>query len=405
MPEFSCRLATAAGEIFEKKFIAVDEASLRRDLDNQDLLVLDLRRRSTLWAQLAHLLRLQGVISGREFLFFNQEMRALIRAGLPIVPSLDILLERRKNKTFRAALVDVRDRVKGGESLSDAFAAQGDLFPRLYAASLASGERSGELASVLERFIAYSRNMLAVRRKLISALVYPVILLVLSFGLITLMIFFIIPKFSLFLADFNTDMPALTKAVVGFASACQRHWKLLLLTMAGSVVGFLLWQRSEAGQLALDRFKLRVPLIGGIVRDYAQNRFTRTLGTLQAGGIPLVTSLELAARAAGNKVFEVELLRAAEGVREGQSLWDSLAKTELISDITIQMVKVGESTGALDEMLQQASDFTDEEIDARLVRLISMVEPLMLIFMAFVVGLMLMSVYYPMIQVYGHSQF
>lgn len=405
MPEFSARVATVAGEVFEKSYVAVDETTLRRDLEAQDLLLLDLRQRNPLLQQLAHALHVTGRVSARDFLFFNQELRALIRAGLPIVPSLDILLERRKNKTFRAALVDIRDRVKAGEALSEAFTAQGELFPKLYAASLASGERSGELALVLERFVAYQHKVLAVRRKVTSALIYPLVLTVLCLGLVVLMVFFIVPKFKVFLTEFGTDLPWITRVVLAAAEFCQSHWQILATLIIGSVVGFLLWRRTEPGRVMLDRFKLRLPLIGGIVHDYAQNRFTRTLGTLQAGGIPLVTSLELAARAVGNAVFEQELRRVADKVREGQSLWNSLEQTGLLSDITIQMVKVGESTGALDEMLANASDFMDEEIDARLSRVVSMVEPLVLVFMAIVVAVMLLSVYYPMIQVYGKSKF
>jgi len=175
----------------------------------------------------------------------------------------------------------------------------------------------------------------------------------------------------------------------------------------GSVVAFLVfigwWGRTESGRMAIDRFKLKMPLSGKVISEYAQNRFTRTLGTLQAGGIPLVTSLDLAARAVGNVVFEHHLVEVARKVREGQPLWESLDETGLFSDITIQMIKVGESTGALDEMLESSSDFTDEEIDANLDRMMSLVEPLMLIFMAVVVGVMLFSVYYPLIQAYGQS--
>jgi len=166
---------------------------------------------------------------------------------------------------------------------------------------------------------------------------------------------------------------------------------------------FSWWTRTENGALAFDRIKLRIPLAGGIINQYCQNRFTRTLGTLQSGGIPLVTSLDLAARAVGNRVFERALLQVAGKVREGEPLWESLDKTKLISDLTVQMIKVGESTGALDEMLDNASDFTDEEIDANLERLMSMVEPLMLVFMAFVVAIMLLSIYYPLIQAYSQT--
>jgi len=403
MPEFVCRIAARSGEVFDKTYIGADEASVREQLESQDLLILDLRRRNPLVHSLLRSLHITGSIPGKDFLSFNQELRALIRAGLPIVPSLNILLERRKNKTFRDALIDIRDRIKGGEALSDAFAAQGDLFPSLYSTSLASGERSGELAAVIDRFIAYQKKIIGVRRKVISAMIYPLVLLVLATGLITLMVFFIIPKFNDFLVDFGTELPLITKIVVGFSLFAAGNWYYLLGGVGAAALALSWFSRTESGRLQIDRFTLRIPVIGTIVSEYAQNRFTRTLGTLQAGGIPLVTSLELSARAVGNAVFERRLLEVADRVREGESLWEQLDKTALFSDISIQMIKVGESTGALDEMLDSASNFTDEEIDAHLERMMALVEPLMLVFMAVVVAVMLLSIYYPLLQAYGQS--
>ena len=404
MPEFLCRVATPSGEVHERSYVSTDESALRRELEGQDLMLLSVRQRSSLFGGLAKLFSLKSRIAPRDFLLFNQEFSALIRAGLPIVTSLDILLERRKNETFRNALKDVRDRVKAGEALSEAFAAQGDMFPSLYASTLASGERSGELANVLTRFITYWHNLLKIRRTVVSAMIYPVILACLGAGLIALLIFFIIPKFSTFLKEMGADLPLISRIPIGIADFCTQNWQILLGVLITSVVGFVLWKRTPSGRLTLDRAKLRIPLIGSVVRNYAQNRFTRTLATLQAGGIPLVTSLELSAKAVGNLVYEAGLLEVAENVREGQSLWESLDEADLIEDIAVQMIKVGESTGMLVEMLTNCSDFTDEEIDASLQRIVSLVEPLMLIFMAVLVGFMLMAVYMPLIQAYGAAR-
>ena len=404
MPEFLCRVATGTGDVVERKYVASDEAALRRDLENQDLMLLDVRRSNPFLQQLARTLRIKGSISSREFLIFNKELSALVRAGLPIVPTLTILLERRKNVAFRHALMDVRDRVKSGESLSEAFGAQGDLFPPLYAASLASGERSGEMASVLTRFIDYTQRVLAIQRKVVSALIYPAILFTLSIGLVALMIFFIIPKFNEFLQDFGEELPLITQIIVGFALFCQQRWQIIVAGVVVGFLGYVAWQRTPSGRYTIDNVKIRMPVFGGIVRNYAQNRFTRTLGTLQAGGIPLVTSLELSTHAVGNVVFERELGVVTTKVREGESLWESLDKTGLISDINIQMIRVGESTGALVEMLENASEFTDEEIDTQLSRMVTMIEPVMLVFMAIIVATMLLSIYLPMIQLYGASQ-
>ena len=172
-----------------------------------------------------------------------------------------------------------------------------------------------------------------------------------------------------------------------------------------SVVSLLFWKRSETGRVMMDHFKMKVPLVGNIIQEYAQNRFTRTLGTLVAGGIPLVTSLELSARAVGNAVFETAILDSARKVREGRSLWESIEETELFSDIAVEMIKVGESTGSLEEMLSSASDFTDEEIDYKLTRMVSLFEPLLIVCMAVVVGGMLLALYLPLLRVYSQSRF
>ena len=401
MPQFLCRVATPSGEVIERSYVYADESSLRRDLEGQDLMLLSVRETNSLLGGLARLFSIRKRVSSRDFLLFNQEFSALIRAGLPIVSSLEILLDRRKNETFRTALQDIRDRVKSGEALSEAFEAQGDLFPSLYASTLASGERSGELAEVISRFITYWHNLLRIKRTVVSALIYPVILASLGLGLIALLIFFILPKFSLFLEEMNAELPLISRILIGIAEFSTQNWQILLVVLITSVFAFLFWRRTPGGRLALDRFKLRIPLVGTVVRNYAQNRFTRTLATLQAGGIPLVDSLELSAQAVGNLVYEAGLFEVSEKVRRGGSLWESLDETGLITDITVQMIKVGEATGMLVEMLTNCSDFVDEEIDAQLQRLVSLVEPLMLIFMAVLVGLMLMAVYMPLIQAYG----
>src|SRR4029079_16197293 len=284
------------------------------------------------------------------------------------------------------ALEDIRDRVRSGQSLSEGFAAQGELFPKLYASSLASGERSGELPTMLSRFVDYSKTVLAIRRKVVSALVYPAILLCLCTGMICLMFFYIIPKFREFIDTLGGELPLPTQILMGTSAFLASNWLVVLLITVTTTGAFLAWVRTAPGRLWMDGFKMKIPLVGSVIHDYAQTRFTRTLGTLVAGGIPLVNALELSARAVTNLVFERALLLVAERVREGQALWESLEKTHLLSDIAVEMVKVGESTGALDEMLNYASEFTEEEIDHKLSRVVTLIEPLMLIFMAVVGG-------------------
>jgi len=405
MAQFICRMALPTGEIVERTVVGENEAALRREFEDKDMLVLELRRQNALLTAFGDVVAVRQRIAAREFLFFNQEFSALLRAGLPILTSLDILIDRRKNVVFKKALENIRERVKGGESLSDAFAAQGDLFPKLYAASLASGERSGELPNVLKRYISYTRSIMTIQKKVVGALIYPAILVCVSIVIVVIMLFKVIPAFATLFATLGTTLPWQTEILVNTATFLQSMWKELLVITVGGVVAFLLWKRSPAGRIGFDRLKMRLPLVGGVIKDYAQNRFTRTLSTLLSGGIPLVTSLELAARAVGNYVFEKELLGVTVHVREGQPLWECLEKTGYVSEMAVEMVKVGESTGSLVEMLDNASEFSEEEIDYRLSKMVTMIEPLMLVFMAVIVTGMILAIYMPLFQAVGQSKF
>ena len=405
MTQFVCRMALPTGEIVERTMAAESETALRHELEDKDMLVLELRRQNPVLSAVTDAIKVRPRIAAREFLFFNQEFSALLRAGLPILTSLDILIDRRKNLVFKKALTDIRERVKGGEALSDAFAAQGELFPKLYPASLASGERSGELPSVLKRYIAYTRSIMSIRKKVVGALIYPAILLCVSIALISLMVFYVIPSFSGLFKDLGTDLPFITQFMMDSALFLQSQWKPIAALAVAGIVSFVVWQRSPGGRVGFDRLKMKLPVIGDVFRDYAQNRFTRTFSTLLSGGIPLVTSLELAARAVGNAVLEMELMAVTVKVREGQPLWESLERTGYITEMAVEMIKVGESTGALVEMLDNASEFSEEEIDYKLSKMVTLIEPIMLVFMALVVTGMLLAFYLPLIRAAGSSKF
>ncbi|HXI04113.1 MAG TPA: type II secretion system F family protein [Candidatus Saccharimonadales bacterium] len=405
MAEFVCKVGTPGGEILEQILTAESEEVVRQNFEARDYYVYSVRRKGGLdyLFDLSSLRRRH--ISSKEFLIFNQELASLIHAGLPIITSLQVLTERRKNPVFRQALMDVRDRVRSGAALSEAFEAQGELFPRLYCSSLASGERSGEIDSVLKRYIAYQKTVLAVRKKVISAITYPIILMVFAVGLVALLVTYIIPKFQAFFADFGAELPLITRIVVGTSAWVQAHILIILAVIVVTAISVTAWVRTPAGATKIDMWKLKVPLLGGVWRRYAISRFTRTLSTLIAGGIPLVASLDISARAVGNRIFEERMLGVGQKVREGESLWESLDKTGLVTDMAIEMIKVGESTGALEEMLGNVANFYDEEIDARLTTLVSLMEPAMLIFMAGVISVMLMAIYLPLIRSYSAAKF
>jgi type IV pilus assembly protein PilC len=404
MPEFIAKVGTSDGTVMERSFTAESEEALRSDLEGKDYLVFKVRKKGGVSGLLP------GFGPGRsvkmkEFLLFNQELAALIKAGLPIIASLEILTERRKNQAFRKALMDVRDKVRGGASLSEAFQEQGEMFPAIYSATLASGERSGEIASVLLRYIAYQKTILQLKRKVTTALIYPAILFVLMMVLIAILIVWVVPQFTEFYKDFGADLPLLTRALIGVSGFVTQKAIFMVALVALAAVLFRAWMRTPAGRLAIDRLVVRVPVVGGVFHRFAVSRFTRTLGTLIAGGIPAVTALLMSAKAVGNLEFEAKLIDVERKVREGSSLWESLEATALFNDIAIEMTRVGESTGSLHDMLANISDFYDEEIEARINTIMVFIEPVMLVVKGGFVVLIMLAIYLPLLRSYAQSTY
>src|SRR5881296_1547770 len=248
MPEFIAKVGTTDGVVMERTFTAESEEALRSDLQGRDYLVFAVRRKSG-WLDILPGFGSGRVVRMKEFLLFNQELAALIRAGLPIIASLEILIERRKNQTFKKALMDVRDKVRGGASMSEAFLEQGEMFPGIYAATLASGERSGEIANVLLRYISYQKTMQSLRRKVTSALIYPAILFVLMIGLIAILITWVVPKFTDFYKDFGADLPLLTRLLIGVSSFVTQNVIVLIVGVVVAVGAVRVWLQTPAGKM------------------------------------------------------------------------------------------------------------------------------------------------------------
>jgi type IV pilus assembly protein PilC len=395
MPQFSVKAGWPDGSVGDEALQAVDGAAARSEIERRGGHVFEVRRQGgfTLAGRTAR--RARGRVKMRDFLIFNQEMIALLKAGLPVVHSLEILLERQESPVLRRVLADVRDKINSGSSLSDAFASQGELFPRLYWTSLRAGEKSGEIETVLRRYLKYQKTVMALARKVGSTLVYPAILIALSVVLIGILMTFVIPRFSEFFTDFNAELPLLTRIVIGIATFLRQN----VLFIGGGLVagGFFVLRffRSAAGRQRLDALLLYVPVVGGILRRFAITQFTRSLATLLGGGTPLVPALENSSEAIGNRFISRRVGVVVGRVREGGELWQALDATGMFTNLTIEMIKVGESSGALEEMLGSVSDFYDEEIDMLLARVISFVEPAILVGMGLVVMTILLSVYLP----------
>ncbi|MDQ5858591.1 MAG: type II secretion system F family protein [Acidobacteriota bacterium] len=396
-PQFSVKTGWPDGSVAEESILAPDSKSARVEIERRGGHVFEVKR---------HGFVLPGGKGGRrgrvkmaDFLVFNQELIALLKAGLPVVRSFEILLERQESAALRAVLQDVKDRVNSGASISDAFAEQGDIFPRLYWTSLKAGEKSGEIEGVLRRYLKYQKTIIAISRKVVSTLVYPAILILLSTVLIGVLMTFVIPKFEEFFADFNADLPLLTVVVVGIAGFLRDN--VLWLFPAVVVAAWLGWKwiRTSAGRQWTDGVLLKLPFLGGLFQRFAITQFTRSLSTLLAGGTPLVPSLENAAEAIGNRHISRSVREVVPKVREGGELWQALDSTGIFTNLTIEMIKVGETSGALEEMLTAVSDFYDEEIDVLLGRVITLVEPAILVLMGGVIMTILLSVYLPIFRI------
>lgn len=401
--EFVCRVGTPDGRVVEEVRRAQDEVAARRDLERAGYRIFELRARGiNLRLPRLHLGR--GRLKLEDLLIFNQELASLLRAGLPLLQTLDLLIDRQRNAEFRTILEDVRRKVRSGSELSEAFRAQGDLFPPLYASTLTAGERSGELEQVIRRFVRYLKLVLQTRKRVVSALVYPTLLVFLSAAMITVMLVYVIPKFQVFYESLSVDLPWMTKLLLATSVFLQSNVFVIAALIAGAVVGIRAWRRTPSGRRHIDRIKVSLPLVGSILHRFSISEYCRSLSTLLAGGLPLITSLEVSTGAVGNIFLRTRLEPVVGRVREGAALHDALAETSIVPELTVDMVRVGEATGALDEMLGNASDFFDEEIETKIQRLLSLVEPLMLVFMGLIVSMLLVSMYLPLFSVLGKIQ-
>jgi type IV pilus assembly protein PilC len=393
MPEFILRVGTPDGEVVERQVVAASLRAAREEMRRQGLHVFDVRRGATDLRDLFP--RFGRIISTESFLLFNQELLALVRAGLPIVQSLDIMLERQKNARFREVLTEIREKITSGVALSDAFAAYGSAFPAIYSTSLRAGERSGDLEGVIKRFLRYQKMIVNLRKKVIGALIYPTILVFLSSVMVFVMMTYVIPKFAEFFTGFGAELPWFTTFMINLANGLRDNLIFFLAGVALVVIVVNRWIKTS-GRVLWDRVKLHIPLVGGVLHRFAILQFTQSLGTLLAGGTPMVPALEIAAQSVTNQLVSTKIDGIVQNVRNGEPLWRSLDSTGVLSDLAIEMIKVGESTGALTEMLGNVSEFYDEEIEARLSRLVAAIEPIILVGMGIVIATLLYAFYLPL---------
>jgi type IV pilus assembly protein PilC len=396
MAEFVIKLADERGHVQEQVQTAASAEELRARFTQAGYYVYSVRNR--------------GFGSSRKkvkletFLIFNQQFLTLVKAGLPILGSLEMLAKGQKNAAFAGQLENVAARVRTGESISSAFEAQGG-FPLIYTTTILAGERSGNLEEVLGRYLAFQRVSLSFTKKLKASLIYPALLIFLVFGMFIFLISFVVPRFATLYDQIGTKLPALTLALLALGNYAQKYILYILPAVALLAYGIYRWSKTESGGDRIDAVRTRLPLFGNIWLKYQVALFARTLSTLLSGGLPLVPSLETAARSISSRRTAKAVLSSVTTVREGKGLSDSLKATKVFPELSIEMIEVGESTGALPQMLNSVAEFFEEDVQTALTAALALIEPAILMVMGAVVLVILLALYLPIFSIGQASNF
>jgi type IV pilus assembly protein PilC len=392
MAEFLLRYADLRGQMHEQVADASNEREARERLTQQGFLVYSITPKD-LSARFA---RGSGkkAVDLEKFLIFNQQFVTLIRAGLPILKSLDLLADRLTDEKLGRYIQAVRKEVKTGTILSDAFEKQG-VFPPVYVTSVLAGEKSGSLVEVLDRYVNYQKLVLALRKKLLVSLLYPCVLIVLVIALIVFLVTYVVPNFAALYTSMQAKLPFATRMLIAVGTTAKSYILFGVVGVIALAVFGYFWSKQESSKEIIDRIQMKLPLVGEVWTKYQVAQLSRVLGTLLVGGIPLVPALETAGRSLGAVVLRKALDRAAVSVKEGRPLSESLGKTGLIPDLAVDMMEVGESTGALPAMLASVAEFYDEDVANRMTALLSLIEPAIMIFMGIFVAFVLVALYLP----------
>jgi type IV pilus assembly protein PilC len=393
MGEFVCRVADANGRVFSHVEAASTSDEVRQKLADRGFYVYSVDARSSIVSGFLGVRR-ERKIGGNDFLVLNQQFNTLIKAGLPILRALDLLATRASSPRLRPILTQIRDRVREGKSLSEAIDEAG-VFSKVYSTAILAGEKSGNLAGVLDYYIAYQKVSTGVQKKILSALVYPTLLLCTATIIVTYLVTYVVPKFGLLYRDLGVPLPTATKVLVAITIDYRYYILGAIAALAFCALGVFFWSRSEEGGVAFDRIKFRLPVLGQTLLKFQVAQFCRTLGTLLTGGTPLVAALATASESISSKLLRGTVSQATQMVREGESLHGALSANRVMPDMALDMIEVGESSGALAPMLNSVAEFFEEEVSIKLGALVSLIEPMILVFMGIVVAGILISLYLP----------
>jgi type IV pilus assembly protein PilC len=393
MAEFLIKVADERGHLLQQVETGYSESEVRDRFVQQGYLVYWVKPRGLFAAGEFRLPRRRGVKQS-QFVIFNQQFLTLIKAGLPILNSLELLIKRQKDAYLRSLLENVRDRVKSGELLSAAFAGQG-AFPKIYPTTLLAGEKSGNMEEVLGRYISFQRLALTFKKKLAVSLVYPALLVTVVLVMLVFLITYVVPEFAKLFENLNAKLPAITVLMLAVGTNAQKYAPVFAVALVLLVVLVWRWKNTERGAEHIDRAILWLPLLGQIWLKYQVANFARMLSTLLSGGLPLVQALETAGESMSSRRILIGVSEAASRVREGRTLAGSLEEQKMFPDLSVEMIEVGESTGALPAMLNSVAEFYEEDVQTALGAAMALIEPLILIIMAVFVGGVLISLYMP----------
>jgi type IV pilus assembly protein PilC len=399
MSLYTCKLGASDGTIIYRDFEAVEPGMLRKSLEDQGFFVFEVKQKRLQFLFDKGIKRRS--IDNRALLTFNQELLVLIKAGMPIMQVLDAILERHDSGKLSEILRQVREDVKGGTAFSSALEKHGRAFPALYVASIRAGEKTGDLPRTIRRYIQYLKRVDSIRKKVVAALFYPSILIVFAGMAIALLLLYVVPTFAHVYADSGSQLPLPTRILIEITSVMRRLAPLALLLGVGTVAAYRRWVGTESGRYTVDRFKLTVPIVGDIFTKYSVAGFSRTLATVLGSGIPIIESLRMSIGTLNNRFMEKRLFEAVRFIEEGGRLSTALERINIMPPLALRMLGVGETTGSLEDMLVDISDYLEDELEERMHLLTTSIEPAIMVIMGVVIGGIIVAMYLPVFKIAG----
>lgn len=340
-------------------------------------------------------------VQTKELVVFTRQFATMIDSGLPLVQCLDILSSQQENPTFKSVLLKVKDSVESGSTFADALAKHPKVFDQLFVNLVAAGEVGGILDTILNRLAAYTEKTMKLKKQIKGAMVYPATVMSIAVIVVAVILYFVIPTFAKMFADFGSDLPAPTKVVIALSNFVKKYIIIIIVAIFGLIFAVKKYYSTKGGRKIIDRLSLRLPVVGPLVRKVAVAKFTRTLGTLVSSGVPILDSLDIVAKTAGNVIVEEAIMNVRQSISEGKTIAEPLAQCGVFPPMVVQMISVGEATGAMDAMLSKIADFYDEEVDGAVSALTSMLEPMLMVFLGVAVGGLVIAMYLPIFKIAG----